>query len=280
MVPPPPTRFSITRWEILLNNRIIVAEDEELDLCLAANRVVVELALGHQRGVWGWSQLKTFCVMLLHRLPDQRERLRPQADWLEVKAEDLLRGFPSVAQAYLRRDFRDIRSGEQFCRERGMFIPKRLEYGFPLGLNLAVRMGRASILKAEIDWVSFLRAHPMQPRAWLDEAGRLSAAIASEGSWLGIEFPQSALTFQHPLLIRRLISIVLHARLIAAKLRGAPWPVDVLDSTGASLRRWEKDGRLIGAYSVGPDGIDDGGDSNRDIQLRLVLDSPLPAAGP
>lgn len=279
MVRPPPTWFSTTRWEILLNNRIIVAEDEELDLCLAANRVVVEMALGHQRGVWGWSQLKTFCVLLLHRLPDQRERLRPQADWLEVQAENLLRGFPGMAQAVLRRDFRDIRSGEQFFNMRGMGIPKRLDYGFPLGLNLAVRVERARILKAEMDWLSFLRAHPMQPRAWLDEAGRRSAAIASEGSWLSIECHQSVLIFQHPLLLRRLLSIVLHARLIAAELRGTPWPVDVLDSTGAPLRRWMKDGRQIGAYSVGPDGIDDGGDPNRDIQLRLVLDPP-PAKQP
>jgi hypothetical protein len=62
--------------------------------------------------------------------------------------------------------------------------------------------------------------------------------------------------------------------LFAAELRGLPWPIDVLDPTGKPLRRWEKEGRLIGAYSVGANGIDDGGDRASDIPLRLYPEPP------
>ena len=114
----------------------------------------------------------------------------------------------------------------------------------------------------------------MQPRSWLDEAQRCAVVINGDGSWLSASTHQQVLFVQNPYSIRRFFAVVLHARLIAAELRGSPWPIDVLDRTGAPLRRWEKDGRLIGAYSVGPDGVDDGGDPKKDIQLRLTLEAP------
>ncbi len=62
---------------------------------------------------------------------------------------------------------------------------------------------------------------------------------------------------------------VLHGRLLAAELQGQPWPVDTFDATGALLRPITRDGRIIAAYSVGDDGIDQGGNEKKDLVFPL-----------
>jgi hypothetical protein len=56
---------------------------------------------------------------------------------------------------------------------------------------------------------------------------------------------------------------------LAAELRDAPWPVDVFDPTGAPVRAIRRDGRVIAAYSVHTDGIDQGGDEKADRIIPL-----------
>ncbi len=46
---------------------------------------------------------------------------------------------------------------------------------------------------------------------------------------------------------------------LAAELRQAPWPIDPTDPAGLPVRRIERDGRLIGYYLVGRNGVDDHG---------------------
>jgi hypothetical protein len=66
-------------------------------------------------------------------------------------------------------------------------------------------------------------------------------------------------------------------RLLAAELRGQPWPADPRDPTGHAYRRCERDGSLIGAYSVGKNGIDDAGQGDdRCINLYGVCRLPRP----
>jgi hypothetical protein len=60
------------------------------------------------------------------------------------------------------------------------------------------------------------------------------------------------------------LAVTTRLRLIAADLLGEPWPVDPGDPSGGRLREIRRGGHMIGAYSVGPDGRDDGGDTRSD----------------
>ena len=56
---------------------------------------------------------------------------------------------------------------------------------------------------------------------------------------------------------------------LISDLNNAPMPVDIFSSTGAPLKPIERHGQIIGWYSVGPNGIDDGGDRSRDFGIAL-----------
>jgi hypothetical protein len=80
----------------------------------------------------------------------------------------------------------------------------------------------------------------------------------------------------------------LRLRLLAADLRGLPWPIDPWDPAGARLRPLLRDGVVIGAYSLGLNGIDDHGIASTglcnhcagipplDICFNLVVRKPAP----
>jgi hypothetical protein len=58
----------------------------------------------------------------------------------------------------------------------------------------------------------------------------------------------------------RLAKVILHCRVLIAELRKTSWPVDVFfDPNAKPLHRVERNGKLIGTYSVGLNGVDDGG---------------------
>jgi hypothetical protein len=71
--------------------------------------------------------------------------------------------------------------------------------------------------------------------------------------------------------------IALSAHLLAAEIRNEPWPVDWFDPTGKPLRPVEREGKIIGAYSLGLDGVDHGvpvpGKSI--LKLYFALHGPL-----
>jgi hypothetical protein len=74
----------------------------------------------------------------------------------------------------------------------------------------------------------------------------------------------------------------LRLRLMAAELRGQPWPIDPYDPSGKPLRPFLRDGKLMGAYSVYADGVDDGGKkyTDRYFQLYGPLEAPVVVAEP
>jgi hypothetical protein len=57
---------------------------------------------------------------------------------------------------------------------------------------------------------------------------------------------------------------------LIAVLRGQPLPTDPFAATGAPLKPVMRAGEGIGWYSVGPDGVDDGGDATKDIGVPLT----------
>lgn len=62
---------------------------------------------------------------------------------------------------------------------------------------------------------------------------------------------------------------VLTLDVLIADLEGAPMPPDPFSPTGAALRPVERAGQRIGWYSVGPNGVDDGGDRSKDFGIPL-----------
>jgi hypothetical protein len=59
-----------------------------------------------------------------------------------------------------------------------------------------------------------------------------------------------------------------------AELTGEPWPVDPFDAKGGPVRQLIQDGQCIGVYSIGKNQIDDHGDKQKDIVVKL---RPRPA---
>ena len=59
-------------------------------------------------------------------------------------------------------------------------------------------------------------------------------------------------------------------------------PVDPYDPSGKPLRPFLRDGKLMGAYSVYADGVDDGGNKGKDRYFPLYgpLEAPVVVAEP
>jgi hypothetical protein len=70
---------------------------------------------------------------------------------------------------------------------------------------------------------------------------------------------------------------IMRLRLLAAELDGTLWPEDVFAAPGTLLRRGERDGVLMFGYSVGKDGVDDGGNKNKDDCFPLYGPVEAPA---
>jgi len=73
------------------------------------------------------------------------------------------------------------------------------------------------------------------------------------------------------------VTVQLRLRMMAAELRGNPWPIDPFDPSGKTLRRFERDGQVMGAYTVYEDGVDHGGAKPKDRYFPLYgpLDPPV-----
>jgi hypothetical protein len=83
------------------------------------------------------------------------------------------------------------------------------------------------------------------------------------------------------------VSNAVALRVTAAELRGAPWPRDPTDPSGGQVRRIERDGRLIGFYLCGKDGVDGKGHQRDDRCFALydrlgqpMASDPLPPSPP
>ena len=140
--------------------------------------------------------------------------------------------------------------------------------------SLGYRLTRERQLQIQLDWI--LQSRACQPGfARSDLAKRLvSAATTVFDSALG-EFGMSAPTISEDFALKARLA----AEVVAAEIRGTSWPVDPYARDGALLRRLERNGKLIGAYSIGRDGVDDhGGKDDDGFALYGRLKVPTPAA--
>jgi hypothetical protein len=134
---------------------------------------------------------------------------------------------------------------------------------------LVARAGRRGALDTYLDAMADLRRQ--KPDSVLAWARAMDAKFnAARG---GIPYPSLILSgYFMPawgMVVRQGELTLLRGRVLAAELRDAPWPVDVFDPTGAPVRAIRRDGRVIAAYSVHTDGIDQGGDEKADRIIPL-----------
>ena len=82
--------------------------------------------------------------------------------------------------------------------------------------------------------------------------------ISAEDSWLHAVRTHCHKFFGIKTSVLAIYTIRRHLpkRLLIAELRQRSWPIDLFDPQSAPLRRLGNDGRLLGSYSVGPDGDD------------------------
>jgi hypothetical protein len=139
---------------------------------------------------------------------------------------------------------------------------------------IVVRIGRHEMLSAQLDAITQLKHLDLAGAvAWAEaQDAALSAEIAAAkrgGSSPGPGLILRGLTAPVYAVIAMGHRTALRGRLLAAELRGQPWPRDSFEPTGATLRAFMRDGTLVGAYTVDKDGIDDGGDAKKDHYFPL-----------
>ena len=156
----------------------------------------------------------------------------------------------------------------------------------PSGLACMVveRGGRAPYLRDLLAW------HQAMTKA-TDARDMIHIARLDQERWRDPSWQQllprqfMGLYWQQGYFHLRAIGGILHLRLLAADLTGNPWPEDPFADPGTPLHRVERDGVLLGAWSVGFDGVPQGGDRNRDVCMSLGpplgkpnMADPLPPA--
>jgi len=155
---------------------------------------------------------------------------------------------------YLLGQFRDIHSGKAK-------IPLWSRFRWES------RWKRDRVLGAHLTWIGESRACRRGFERY-DLAQRLKIIPRDESDMTMWSF-LDPLAYEHSSTRARSAAL-----LLAAEIMGDPWPTDPYARDGASLRRLERDGRLIGAYSVGQNGIDDHGGNGDDA---FALYGPLKA---
>lgn len=188
-----------------------------------------------------------------------RAELADQADgaraWLAA-------GMAGVADDELRM-WRDllgrVHAGEPKASaeiEEYLDVPKWLR-GYGLG-RVWVRAGRATGLDLQLTAAAAWHAAP-------DYLGRQTAAMAMEKRigaiprWSPSCRIAGLMTYSGNLVNDYWLRSDVGLAVLAAELRGAPWPADPSDPAGHPVRRVERQGRLIGYYLLGRNQVDDGG---------------------
>lgn len=240
-----------------------------------------------------WDDAERAWLMVALR---QRGRLDPAAtaaaarrlaEASSARLDSRIREQPAAWEAVLRQPPQDL------LRMLQVMIPRLMDLEYSSGIWITPRCGRRRILARAVEAAAWVRTHGA-PQRYADLAA-MSPPIEALGMantlWelfpsivddIGCAHCRGSRTSRVRFLAERVLERATHLRLLAADLDGAPWPTDPGDPAGGPLRPIRRDGVVIGGYSVGPDGRDDGGDRKTDRcwPLRAVLGSPRAADPP
>lgn len=185
--------------------------------------------------------------------------LRRMADEIEHRLRQPW-GFPLAPLLARARS-----GGDDFVRHTGIRLPE-IYYNW-LGYQVVSRAGREAYFTGYLQWYEQSRS-ALDARALVRVARSMQQPTRSPIEWAS---PAVLLDSRDGAVwvTRRAVSISIHLRLMAADLDGGPWPDDPFALTPAPLHRAERDGMLMGAWSVGLDGIDQSGSPSKDVCLSL-----------
>lgn len=170
------------------------------------------------------------------------------------------------AAGRLREIFRiSRRNPGSLLRELGIMIPAVYESG--LGILCLERFGRGPLLDKLAAWDAAARAAP--DMRTLMAYGRPAVWPPPKSGWDLLPNRYLPSLFKPWQVASGHFPGISRFRLLAAELGGTPWPEDLLAAPGVRFQRVERDGRLVGAYSVGMDGRDDGGFRSGDSCIPL-----------
>ncbi len=148
-------------------------------------------------------------------------------------------------------------------------------------ITSANRFARSELLLMDMDWISRSRqtSDPLVleqvDRDWKRKIGEYGLLDLPNDFWM------QRFAYNHLMEVDEAFCAILHGRLVAAEIRGSPWPTDVLDHAQRPLRTVERDGRIMGAYSMALRVEDAHGQSpNRYFALYGPLDPPAAAMAP
>jgi len=155
-----------------------------------------------------------------------------------------------------------------------------LDRRFYLLQDILARAGRGAVLNDGLEWIRAVQV-PGDLRSLLALARAQEATLLSRTARFSPgDYLLRMLTPARLLIVQKTATVTMRLRLLAAELDGTPWPEDVFAAPGTLLRRGERDGVLMFGYSVGRDGVDDGGDKRKDDGFPLYgpVEAPvLPA---
>ena len=130
--------------------------------------------------------------------------------------------------------------------------------------QILLRSGRQNLLEFQREALQIPLSTTLSDRVILEIVAKVEMQLCSIEPW-HIEKILTRFVVANDLYrIRQTIRTAIHIDLAAAILSNEPWPEDPCAPPGQRLQPIVRDGRIIGAYSLGPDGRDDGGQAYRD----------------
>jgi hypothetical protein len=157
----------------------------------------------------------------------------------------------------------------------------RISFWEPTFLKFMTRAGREKLLRHEIEWIQFVQRRP-SPADLIVSAKQTKVEAMMLRTWMPNENATKMVISSIPMILESTVQCQVCLRLMAAELRGQPWPIDPYDPSGKPLRPFLRDGKLMGAYSVYEDGVDDGGKKYTDRYFPLYgpLEAPVVVTEP
>jgi hypothetical protein len=232
-----------------------------------------------------WGSLKRLLASLTYRLADIGATVPDTIDPALALVEDLPSFYRECAKGQLVYQWVFLQDASRRVRDQGMNLPKILDTR--AGLEFWCRAGRSGVLQKQLEWLRFLSTGPDLVSMWQESKGYRIAR-----GWTIMLRPADLLTIalmpdykdlnpwtsEREITVRMTLELSLLARVLHAETHGSDWPSDVFDPNGNPLRRIERGGKLIGAYSVGEDGIDDHGSRSSDKCWPLYEELGRPKA--
>ena len=227
---------------------------------LLVNVSMTEIIMGQTSG--RFAELKS-------RMPELADRLNRFADALDPMQVNAFVGeFLIMNEAVENGAFY-----ASLMRSDSLIAPSILQR---IAFGPMVRAGRETLLRHEIQWIQLAQRRPSLNEL-IVSAKRMKIEEDALRTWVPNEALTKMASASIPLILEMTVQCQLRLRLMAAELRGQPWPVDPYDPSGKPLRPFLRDGKLMGAYSVHQDGVDDGGKKFKDRYFPLYgpLEAPV-----